>query len=776
MFFVAILIAMCWNASGQSASSYTTTKTLQQTYASVNAYVAAVGSTQAEPDLVGGTWKVIGKLTVPANIKFRMRKGFKFVGNTGSAVDTIVLSALTERPTWQWIDSSVIAIFASGITEIYATSFGFSTANSAALNDLYFKRAVASMSVGSKLIIPDGTYSIQKLVFNPPSSSDTYSTESQLMSYGRLIKTGTGTAVQIGDSSRISWRIKVDGLHVERSDSAINWTDNTVGIKILNCYNGKFDVRHCYGFTYGIQFAGISTGCTYNRLELGYVGNNRYGVSSFYSGGGGFSTENKIYGGDFQFTSALGVGDQPNPSATPGAHIYLPGTPSYTDHFVFYSPSLQSAATSFDSAALKAAYINTSRTSIFSPRNEGFYNSTGGIFKYDTLSEYNLLISEFLYWGSPDANPLVKCIDLGAHNHFVVGGAFNSIGIGAGVANGEDDGLLMHKTKIPTGSDVDNFIMYADEHPINSSAVCPHWFTEDNKKIRLCEMPATTDLKDLLDTLGLIINGSATPLNLDGGTLTTTKSVVDTHTVKVMNTTSPSNIIKTDNNFTTKSLTVADEATLSGTDKVTNGDFASDVTGWTLSGTTTLTWAGGKANVTGMDTATTDRFSQTLSLTAGKRSLLSFEITNWGTGTAVIYCLLGNCKIGGGDVAIPISGNGTYTAQVEYSTGSPVLDFRVYFGGTGTARNFTIDNISVKEINGGKLVVSDTATSTSPSTGAFVISGGFGVAKDQYSGGYISFPDSTKGTILHDKNGKGWRIKVAVDGSLSADSNGVSAK
>jgi len=64
-YLLLILIAATCFAQ---TNTYTIDRTAIGSYASFNAYVAAKGSTKINPTFSGGTFKVIGKLTCPANI------------------------------------------------------------------------------------------------------------------------------------------------------------------------------------------------------------------------------------------------------------------------------------------------------------------------------------------------------------------------------------------------------------------------------------------------------------------------------------------------------------------------------------------------------------------------------------------------------------------------------------------------------------------------------------------------------------------------------------
>ena len=119
-----------------------------------------------------------------------------------------------------------------------------------------------------------------------------------------------------------------------------------------------------------------------------------------------------------------------------------------------------------------------------------------------------------------------------------------------------------------------------------------------------------------------------------------------------------------------------------GSEEITNGDFATDSdwtkeTGWTISG--------GKATFDG--SVATNALFQNIGGVSGKRYILSFEVTDYVSGSVKAY--LSNGDVSGGTPSI--TANGKYVFDIT-ATGVLCL-FR-----NETSFNGSIDNVSVKEL------------------------------------------------------------------------------
>ena len=137
------------------------------------------------------------------------------------------------------------------------------------------------------------------------------------------------------------------------------------------------------------------------------------------------------------------------------------------------------------------------------------------------------------------------------------------------------------------------------------------------------------------------------------------------------------------NSYWTKSgATIEGDASTAGSELLTNGTFTGSASSWTLGagvayGTNNLTFTA----------ATSNTSNTTPSLTINKMYLVTYEVTNYTSGT--FWANLGGTASGATN-----SGNGTFTDYITTSVGTNIL----YFSGSGFSG--TLDNISVKEVQG----------------------------------------------------------------------------
>ena len=129
-----------------------------------------------------------------------------------------------------------------------------------------------------------------------------------------------------------------------------------------------------------------------------------------------------------------------------------------------------------------------------------------------------------------------------------------------------------------------------------------------------------------------------------------------------------------------------------GPELVTNGTFDTDVSGWNVSASATAVYNSGKADVerTGSYSIL---FDQQLGLSQGKVYLITYTISNL---VGVVFSAYGATansstvnEIGGQRIS-----DGTYTDTFVSPIDNPYIGFA-----TGTGDSFTVDNISVREIN-----------------------------------------------------------------------------
>lgn len=115
---------------------------------------------------------------------------------------------------------------------------------------------------------------------------------------------------------------------------------------------------------------------------------------------------------------------------------------------------------------------------------------------------------------------------------------------------------------------------------------------------------------------------------------------------------------------------------------ITNGDFASGLSGWTAG--SDWSWAAGKAQDTGTNSDTRAELSQTLSTVSGATYRLTFTISNIAGGSPSVL-------LNGSNLVSSISTPGTITATFT-GTGSDTLTWN------GANATYVIDNVSVVRI------------------------------------------------------------------------------
>ena len=130
-----------------------------------------------------------------------------------------------------------------------------------------------------------------------------------------------------------------------------------------------------------------------------------------------------------------------------------------------------------------------------------------------------------------------------------------------------------------------------------------------------------------------------------------------------------------------------------GSNLITNGDFLSDLSGWTniSTGTGTATWSSGTATLVGTNSSNRGGIEQTLTLTVGKSYYCAFTTTRtsgdlmWGWHTAS----------GAGTASIyqGIGGSGTYYIRIKPTQAT--IYFKIYTQTGGG--NFTVDNFTCYE-------------------------------------------------------------------------------
>lgn len=191
-----------------------------------------------------------------------------------------------------------------------------------------------------------------------------------------------------------------------------------------------------------------------------------------------------------------------------------------------------------------------------------------------------------------------------------------------------------------------------------------------------------------------------------------------------------------------------------GSEKVTNGNFASG-TSWT----TTTGWSisGGVATHGSNGTGT---LSQNISAVIGEEYIASFDVSSLTVSSVTFSC--------GGVTQSAITANGTYTYRFT-ATSTAVLAFTP----TNTSR-FSIDNVSVKRLSGGMICTGEldlwaNNSNSSPGTTRHILldnAGAYTYIENRFNG-------TTKSTIGFDSSGS--INNYSTGGNYSAWYSGISS-
>jgi len=172
-------------------------------------------------------------------------------------------------------------------------------------------------------------------------------------------------------------------------------------------------------------------------------------------------------------------------------------------------------------------------------------------------------------------------------------------------------------------------------------------------------------------------------------------------------------------------LSDTDTTNAVGTELVTNGTFASNITGWTLrEGNGTFSASSGVATLTYVSSSTSWVTSLS-SITAGKTYTLSFDLVSASTASVQFYYNHGS----GSDLSVSMSGStaGTYSVTFTAATSTVTIFPRIYASG-----NMVIDNVSVRlaesdrSVKNNGLQTFGTVTKTAVATGAELVGYSFG--------------------------------------------------
>ena len=205
-------------------------------------------------------------------------------------------------------------------------------------------------------------------------------------------------------------------------------------------------------------------------------------------------------------------------------------------------------------------------------------------------------------------------------------------------------------------------------------------------------------------------------------------------------------IVVTPNGYKAGELYAVVPVPTEGSEKVTNGDFATDSdwskgTGWTISG--------GTANCDGTQSGNTD-LSQNITTDTGKQYKITYTVSNYSAGSIFI-------RLNSGNVTSTKSSNGTFTEVLSGASGTQfILRANLDFNGS-------IDNVSVKEYTSADMDVTRNTAATRVDENGLVNYAEIVTGSDIVTDG--DFPDGSTAWALN-----GWTIS-----GNTANGNGLTA-
>lgn len=204
-----------------------------------------------------------------------------------------------------------------------------------------------------------------------------------------------------------------------------------------------------------------------------------------------------------------------------------------------------------------------------------------------------------------------------------------------------------------------------------------------------------------------------------------------------------------------------------GSELITNGDFASDLSSWSV-GSGTATWVSGTAQLEG-NVGTTGRIFQALTLTAGTEYLMTATITALsGAGSG------GGIEVIGGST-VEVLATGTYT--IKFTGTGAVQYIQVRTKNSGVGQIVIFDNISVKEAaiqvttcTGIDNAANSASTLTAGAADATILQTLSLVAAARSFSAYVKRRTGT-GTIKITRTGADETADVVVNGDFDTDSD-----
>ena len=685
-------------------TAYVTDRTAQATYASLNAYLSAKGGLYVSPTFSGGVLKVIGKCIVPSNVDlFALSSNFKFIGNTGSATDTVYISHMTAHPTSQIFDTSVTVLFASGcVDEVKPEWFG---AKGDGLTDDTKAWKALIRSLPGTYSGTSYTYKDHATIICNPAISYKISDTINISEKWNLTLRGVGRNFSRDTSSHratFSWyggtnnpilfsdynyglnieNISIDGRHVSGVIGASFSVPTTTNSSVKFCNIKNLDVSYCdIGIRLGSDTSNQAPDDAAVIVEGGYYGNNTTCALYINSGNG--------------LTTLIGNHCTNNGFAPTG---------SYKGCNIF-----------FGGGQLKIYGYESAGSGSTACKDADIYQAFGGLSIYSAWSD---CVGKFLVGGSNSEGGVLKHI---RHWSGPMTDANTPISIDVHNKNTLEGCYLFGDVFSRTGA-AGNITMIGGDQFVPASIYTTR---RPDSGIGRVKGDLVTTYNALLD---LNPTGNASRIMAGGGSRTSFGPKNSNAFLGLFNKDLVENIGGAAGNS---------GYTITGPN-VSNGGFEIDVNCYSTDGTVNYkayTKGYGLRYIFGYNGLSMLKavFNDTTTNKLGSAFTTTFR--EFGTGDTTQPNQ--NC------VSFPWHNGGNAFSSSAFWRGGMLYD---------TSSNHVLLSRSGSNQFTKLLVEGDSTIS------------------------YLNFLDSTKTPIVHDKNGKGWRLKVSVTGAISADSNGVSSK
>lgn len=185
-----------------------------------------------------------------------------------------------------------------GVTAYPAgTDYAAMTDSALGINDA----AAAAFLAGERLILA-GTFRIDSTVTimcNADLSLATFICNDTTITAVRAGSRGNGAVIYTID-------VKLPKITNAAQVVGSGWTGTSVGVEIANLNTCRVTVPYVRGFTTGVKATSYGAGCSYSRIDVDYLNNNKV---NFWAtpGTSGYVTELNVYGGRYGHISDEGV-------------------------------------------------------------------------------------------------------------------------------------------------------------------------------------------------------------------------------------------------------------------------------------------------------------------------------------------------------------------------------------------------------------------------------------------------------------------------------------